>query len=314
MTRHIGIHHITAISGEPRATVRFYGDTLGLRLVKRTVNFDDPGTWHLYFGDEAGLPGSILTFFPWPDGHRGRTGVGQAAVTAFAVPEGSLGYWMERLGSRGVAFEGPVSRLGERAITIRDPDGMVLELVSAPVADLPAPASSVPAEHAIRGFHGTTIWTEGPAEATEKVLTSLGFTLAGEEEGRRRFGGTARLGRFVDLKRADRFWAGTGGVGTVHHVAFRAPDDAAQAAMRSTLVGEGLHVTPAVDRQYFNSIYFREPGGVLFEVATDRPGFLVDEPAETLGTELKLPPRYEPYRESIASALPPLEPEGVEVA
>lgn len=315
MTRSTGIHHVTAISGEPRATVQFYGDTLGLRMVKRTVNFDDPGTWHLYFGDETGSPGSILTFFAWPDGNRGRTGVGQAAVTAFAVPEGSLGYWMERFGSRGVAFDGPVSRLGERAITVRDPDGLLLELVSAPVGHLPVPAASpVPAEHAIRGFHGTTIWTDGAAPETEAVLRSLGFELVAEEEGRRRFGGTAELGRFVDLKRADGFWGGSGGVGTVHHVAFRVLDDAAQATMRTALVGDGLQVTPVVDRMYFNSIYFREPGGVLFEVATDSPGFLLDEPVETLGTELRLPPRYEPYRARIAEALPPLEPAGVEVA
>ncbi len=314
MTRHTGIHHITAISGEPRAAVQFYGDTLGLRLVKRTVNFDDAGTWHLYFGDETGSPGSILTFFPWPDGHRGRTGTGQAAVTAFAVPEGSLGYWMERLGSRGVPFEGPVSRLGERAITLRDPDGMVIELVGAPVAEVPAPASPVPVEHAIRGFHGTTIWTDGPAPATEAVLESLGLAFVGEGEGRRRYAGSATLGRFVDHKRADGFWGGTGGVGTVHHVAFRAPDDAAQGELRTALLGDGLQVTPVVDRHYFNSIYFREPGGVLFEVATDTPGFLIDEPAETLGTELKLPPQYEPYRDRIVASLPPLEPAALEVS
>lgn len=313
MTRTTGIHHVTAISGEPRATVQFYGDTLGLRLVKKTVNYDDPGTWHLYFGDETGAPGSILTFFPWPGGHRGRTGIGQAAVTSFGVPAGSLGYWMERLGGRGVAFEGPATRFGERAITLRDPDGMVIELVATDGNGTPAPGP-VPVEHAIRGFHGTTIWSDGPASGTEGVLETIGLTFIGEEDGRRRYAGNAPQGRFVDVKRADGFWRGTGGVGTVHHVAFRVPDDAAQVELRDRLLADGLQVTPVVDRNYFHSVYFREPGGVLFEVATDQPGFLIDEPLDRLGTEVMLPPQFAPYREQILESLPALEPATVEAS
>lgn len=310
-----GIHHITAISGEPRHTVQFYRDTLGLRLVKRTVNFDDPGTWHLYFGDQTGSPGSILTFFPWPGGRRGRIGAGQAAVTSYQVPAGSIGYWAERLGARGIAFEAPVGRFDERVLAFRDPDGLLLELVAAgPDAGGPAiPGSSVPAEFAIRGFGGTTIWTDGAAPATEAVLDTLGFRLLGEEGGRRRFTGTAPTGQFVDLRRVDGFWRGAGGVGTVHHVAFRVPDQAAQLEVRQSLLHTGAQVTPVIDRQYFHSVYFREPGGVLFEVATDQPGFMIDESLAELGSSLRLPPQYEAQRDAIAAHLPPLEP-GLDLA
>ena len=312
MTTPIGIHHITAISGEPRPTLQFYRDTLGLRLVKRTVNFDDPGTWHLYFGDETGAPGSILTFFPWPGGQRGRVGAGQAAVTSFQVPAGSFGYWMERLGARGIAFDPPAGRFDERVLTLRDPDGMVLELVAdttgvTSYAAVPAVPAQVPGEYAISGFHGTTLWVDGPAPATESVLEHLGFHFAAEEDGRRRFSGSASTGRHVDLKRVDGFWSGAGGVGTVHHVAFRVPDAAAQLALRERMLGAGMQVTPVVDRQYFTSVYFREPGGVLFEIATDTPGFAIDEPVATLGEHLQLPPQYEAYRVGIAAALPPLD-------
>lgn len=310
MTTH-GIHHVTAVSGEPAETLRLYGDVLGLRLVKRTVNFDDPGTWHLYLGDQAGSPGTIMTFFPVPGGLPGRVGSGQAAVTSFAVPPESLGYWMERLGARGVSFERG-ARFGERVLALRDREGMPIELVgSVAAASLPgweAP-SGIPAEHAIRGLHGVTIWTDGAAPGTEALLTrELGFREAVEEGGVRRFTSGAAVGGVVELRRTDGFWRGHGGVGTVHHVAFRAADDGAQAALRAALLRGGHHVTTVQDRQYFRSIYFREPGGVLFEVATDGPGFAVDEAAATLGESLKLPPWLEPEREAIAAALPPLHP------
>lgn len=311
-----GIHHVTAISGDPAATVRFYGDTLGLRLVKQTVNFDDPGTYHLYFGDRTGQPGTILTFFPFPDGIKGRIGTGQVAVTSFAIPLESVGWWMERLGSRGIAVEPPVGRFSERVIAFRDPDGMLLELVgSAEHAVLDGlPHSGVPAEHAIRGFHGVTIWSDGAAGGTESVLRDvLGFRDGGEEGGRRRLRGTAPLGGVVDIRRTDGFWRGMGGVGTVHHVAFRAPSELAQEDARRAVEGAGLQVTPVVDRQYFKSAYFREPGGVLFEIATDAPGFLRDEAEAQLGTSLKLPPWLEAHRREIEASLPALpEMEGVE--
>ena len=305
-----GIHHVTAISSDPAATLRFYGDTLGLRLVKQTVNFDDPGTFHLYLGDRTGAPGSILTFFPFPGGMRGRTGTGQAAVTSFAIPVESVGWWIERLGARGAAVESPVGRFDERVVALRDPDGMLLELVGSPrYAEVEGWAhGSVPAQHAIRGVHGVTLWTDGAAGGTEEVLTSLlGFQLAGGHAGTRRFRGDSPLGSVVDLRRADGFWRGTGGVGTVHHVAFRAPDEAQQLEVRRAVEEAGLQITPVVDRQYFKSVYFREPGGVLFEVATDSPGFLWDEAEPVLGTTLKLPPWLEPRREEIVRALPPLE-------
>jgi glyoxalase family protein len=308
MTTHTGIHHVTAITGEPRPTLQFYRDTLGLRLVKRTVNFDDPGTWHLYFGDTTGSPGSIMTFFPWPGGQRGRIGTGQSAVTSFRVPAGSFGYWMERLGARGIAFDPPTSRFGDRVLTFRDPDGLVVELVASGTAP-GAATGQVPAAYAIGGFFGTTLWLDGPAPGTEGVLRTLGLTLTCEDQGVRRWSGRASLGQHVDLRRADSFWRGLGGVGTVHHVAFRAPDGEAQQELRERLLRDGLQVTPVVDRQYFRSVYFREPGGVLFEVATDGPGFATDEPVETLGQALQLPPQYEGYRDGIAAALPPLEAE-----
>ncbi|HEX5819380.1 MAG TPA: ring-cleaving dioxygenase [Gemmatimonadales bacterium] len=307
-----GIHHVTAISGEPADTVRLYGDVLGLRLVKRTVNFDDPGTWHLYFGDRTGTPGSAITFFPVVNGYRGRVGTGQVAVTSFAIPPESLGYWMERLGARGVAFEHPVTRFDERVLALRDRDGMPLELVATPrVAATPGweGQAGVPAEHAVRGFHGVTIWSDGPAPGTESILTGhLGFREASEADGTRRFVTDAAIGGVVDVRRTDGFWRGSGGVGTVHHVAFRAADDAAQRLVRDALLRDGVQVTTVQERQYFRSIYFREPGGVLFEVATDSPGFLVDETDAALGSELKLPPWLEAQRAQIARVLPPLHP------
>ena len=312
-----GIHHVTAISSDPAATIRFYGDTLGLRLVKQTVNFDDPGTFHLYFGDRTGAPGSILTFFPFPGGRRGRIGTGQAAVTSFAIPMESVGWWIERLGARAVAVEAPVGRFDERVLALRDPDGMLLELVGSPRhADLEGRTQGgIPAEHAIRGMHGVTLWTDGEAPGTEEVLAGpLGFRLIGEHAGTRRFGGDAPLGSVVDLRRADGFWGGVGGVGTVHHVAFRAADEARQLELRRVVEEAGLHVTPVVDRQYFKSVYFREPGGVLFEVATDSPGFLWDEAEPVLGTTLKLPPWLEAHREEIVRTLPAFEVETAEVA
>lgn len=305
-----GIHHVTAISSDPAATVRFYGDTLGLRLVKQTVNFDDPGTFHLYFGDRTGAPGSILTFFPFPGGMKGRTGTGQAAVTSFAIPAESIGWWLERLGARGIAVDAPTGRFDERVIALRDPDGMLLELVgSARHAGLEGrEQGSVPASHAIRGVHGVTLWSDGEAAGTEDVLTGLlGFKAAGQEGATRRFRSDAPLGSVVDLRRTDGFWRGMGGVGTVHHVAFRAADEARQLDLRAAVENAGLQVTPVVDRQYFKSVYFREPGGVLFEVATDTPGFLWDEAESELGTSLKLPSWLESQREEIVRALPPIE-------
>jgi glyoxalase family protein len=316
MTMTAGIHHITAISGEIDRTLDFYVRVLGLRLLKRTVNYDDPGTYHLYFGDEVGRPGTILTFFPWPGGFPGRAGLGQAAATAFLIPQSSLDFWRARLRSAGVAYEGPEPRFDEQALSLVDPDGLPVDLVAR--ADTPPPSGEdrggVAAEHAIRGFHGVTLWVNGDPGTRALLAGPLGFAVRGEEKGRVRLAGAALLGSAVDLLQVDGFPQAAGGTGTVHHVAFRAPDDAAQAEIRDQLWEAGIATTRVQDRQYFRSIYFREPGGVLFEVATDGPGFTTDETPADLGRRLTLPPWLEPDRARIEAALPPFPPVPVEVA
>jgi glyoxalase family protein len=305
----MSVHHITAIAGDPQRNLDFYAGVLGLRLVKLTVNFDDPGTYHLYFGDEAGRPGSILTFFPWPDGSRGRQGTGQVGTLSLAVPPAALGWWIERLVRFGIKYDGPARRFDEQVLAFADPDGLLLELVATPrVADVePWAEGPVPAEHAVRGLHGATIWEDGDRGTAEFLARVMGWRQVGEEGNRLRFESAAHgAGSVIDLRRVPGFWAGAGGVGTVHHVAFRAPSDAAQLEQRARLVAAGVQVTPVVDRQYFQSIYFREPGGVLFEIATDPPGFTLDESAAELGTRLKLPPVYEGMRDRIERTLPPL--------
>jgi glyoxalase family protein len=305
-----GIHHVTAISGSPVRNLHFYARTLGLRFVKKTVNFDDPGTYHFYYGDEAGSPGSILTFFPWEHAALGRGGLGLAQTTAFRVPVGSIGYWTHRLVEKGVKHEAPVQRFGQTVLSLTDPDGMGLELVGVPGAEHEAAWASgdIPAEHAIRGFHGVTLLL-GEATATGAILTDvLGFSEAGREESWVRFEGNQGVGGIVDIHEARGFLAGRMGRGSVHHIAFRAKDDAEQAEMARKLVANhGQHPTEQKDRQYFRSIYFREPGGILFEIATDEPGFTVDEPLASLGTALKLPRFLEPRRKELEAILPPLE-------
>jgi len=282
---------------------------LGLRLVKQTVNFDDPGTYHLYYGDEIGQPGSILTFFPWPMAHRGVGGVGQAIVTAYAVPPGSLEYWRQRLTARGVRLIDVEKRFDERAMALADPDGLRLELVErASVASFtPWTGGPVPVTHALRGLHSVTL-AERSGEATAALLTGvLGFRAVADGGGRSRFAaGDEQSGSYVDILHLPDAAAGRVAAGSVHHVAWRVPDGAAQQALRSTLMAAGVGVTPVLDRQYFQSIYFREPGGVLFEIATEPPGFTLDEEASALGRTLKLPPWLEPDRDRIEAVLPRL--------
>ncbi len=303
----MGIHHITAIAGDPQRNLDFYHGILGLRLVKLTVNFDDPASYHFYYGDEIGRPGSILTFFPWPRGRRGRQGTGQIATVSLAIPPGSLGYWIERLLSHGIKYEGPSPRFDEQVLALKDPDDLLLELVATPRAAGLDAWSDGPLlrEHAIRGLHGATIWEDGDV-GTEQLLTGiLGFESAGEEAGLVRLVSPgAGLGATVNLRRAPGFWRGAGGVGTVHHMAFRAATDGEQLEKRARIEDLGLGITPVIDRQYFHSVYFREPGGVLFEIATDGPGFTIDEAVSELGTHLQLPPMYQPNRQSIERALP----------
>jgi glyoxalase family protein len=303
-----GIHHVTAIGGEPQRTVDFYAGTLGLRLVKLTVNFDDPGTYHLYFGDELGRPGTILTFFPSPGSPRGHRGAGQATTVAFSVPAGSLGFWADRLTARSVAAEPPRPRLDEEVIVLHDPDGLQLELVADPGGDTrePCEGGPVPPEHAILGLFGVTL-SEAHPEPTVSLLTrAMGFREVREGDGRFRVETGGGPGGTVDVLALPSEPRGRLAVGTVHHVAWRTPDDGEQAAWREHLMGDGLQVTPVIDRRYFRSIYFREPGGVLFEIATDPPGFAVDEPPASLGTVLRLPPWLEGARPRIQGALPPL--------
>ncbi len=304
-----GIHHVTAISGPARRNVEFYVGTLGLRLVKKTVNFDDPGTYHLYYGDEAGQPGSIITFFPWEHVAPGRLGVGETQETTFRVPEGAIGYWTQRFVEKGVRHTSPVRRFGETVLAFTDPDGMRLALVGVPGAEA-EPAWSVadiPADYAIRGFHGVSLLVKDAAPTGAILTDVLGYAEAAREGAYVRFTSNAAMGGVVDLRVAGDFLKGRAGGGSVHHVAFRAADDAAEMEMvRKLAENHAIHTTEQKDRNYFRSVYFREPNGVLFEIATDIPGFAVDEPADTLGQSLKLPAGLESKRDEIERVLPVL--------
>ena len=305
-----GIHHVTAIASDPQRNVDFYTDLLGLRLVKLTVNFDDPSTYHLYFGDEQGSPGTLLTFFPWPGATRGQLGTGQVGATAFTVPEGALDYWEDRLRLRDTAALKRQWRFEEEVLTFSDPDWMPLELIARPGAGNVAPweGGGIPFDYAIRGFDGVTLW-EKDLDASLNLLTgTMGFRLVGEDGARVRLradgDGPAAV---VDLLHLPDGRRGRHGPGTVHHVAWRTPGDTEQLAWREEIARLGFRVTEVMDRQYFRSIYFREPGGVLFEIATDQPGMGWDEPVEALGSRLRLPAWYEPERREIEAALPALE-------
>ncbi|WP_027170988.1 ring-cleaving dioxygenase [Methylobacterium sp. 10] len=308
-----GLHHVTAYAGDIQRNLDFYRRVLGLRLVKKTVNFDDPSTYHLYYGDEAGRPGTILTFFPVAHAARGRIGIGETQETAFRVPRASIGWWTHRLIEKGVDHDALVQLFGEPVLRLRDPDGMVLALVGVDEVAEAAPAwtgAEVPAEHAIRGFHGVTLLLN-EAEPTARILTGVfGFSEAGRDGAGRegamiRYANGGTLGGYVTLRAVGEFLRGRPGAGSVHHIAFRAKDDAEQASMVVDLTGtHGLQVTEQRDRAYFRSVYFREPGGVLFEIATDIPGFAVDEPAEALGEALKLPTFLEAHRARIEEVLP----------
>jgi glyoxalase family protein len=306
-----GIHHVTAIAGKPARNLDFYTHVLGLRLVKKTVNFDDPGTYHFYYGNEAGHPGTILTFFPWEYAAPGRTGVSLAQTTAFRVPVGSIGYWTHRLIDKGVKHDALIRRFDEPELSFADPDGMSLALVGVAGVDTQPVWSNgeIPAEHAVRGFHGVTLMLE-TAAPTGAILTDvLGFAQAGREGPYVRYRANDVLGGVVDIREAKGFLPGRMGRGSVHHVAFRAADDEEQATMARKLVDDcRLSPTEQKDRKYFRSVYFHEPGGILFEIATDAPGFTVDEPLASLGTALQLPAFLEPRRRDLEEVLPSLAP------
>jgi glyoxalase family protein len=300
-----GVHHVTAISGDAQANIDFYCGVLGQRLVKLTVNFDDPGSYHLYYGDELGRPGTIMTFFAWPGAPRGRVGPPQLTATAYAVPADSLAYWEKRLEGHGVAAR-PASRFGEPVLSFADPDGIRLELVaSESPGGHPPTGGPVPPEHAVRGFHGVTLSEEGYEKTARLLADVMGFHETASEGNRFRYqaagGGFASI---VDLLCVPDARGGSMGAGIVHHVAFRTPNDDEQAAWLKEIRRLGFNVSPVMDRSYFHSIYFREPGGVLFEVATDNPGFAADEPADRLGARLMLPAWMEQQRPAIEEMLP----------
>jgi glyoxalase family protein len=307
-----GLHHVTAITADAQKNIDFYCGVLGLRLVKLTVNFDDPASYHLYYGDELGRPGTILTFFAWAGAYRGRVGPPQVTETAFAVPPGALDYWTKRLQERGVKPQAAVERFGETALGFTDPDGMRLEIVSSLESvepkGQPWAAGPIPVEHAIHGFQGITVSEEG-YENTATLLTEvMGFRAVGNERNRFRYrAGTGDgFASTVDLLCVPDAHHGGMGAGVVHHVAFRTKDDAQQKAWHKEIAVKGFNISPVMDRTYFHSIYYREPGGVLFEIATDNPGFTLDEPSEELGTKLMLPPWLEPNRADIERAVPPV--------
>lgn len=305
----LGLHHITAIASDAGRTLDFYTRVLGLRLVKKTVNFDDPGTYHFYFGNETGAPGTILTFFPWAGIGPGRGGPGMATRISFSVPEGSLDFWEKRFSAMGVTYQPTTVRWDEKCLDFQDPDGLALSLVVPETLDTRPfwQQGGVEASFAVRGFHGVHL-TWRKLDTSSDILTGvLGYRLQGSEQNQYRFVSDAvREARIVDVTLSPEAHAGINRAGTNHHVAFRVRDEKSQDLVRERILALGLSPTSRIDRDYFYSVYFREPGGVLFELATENPGFTVDEPLAELGTSLKLPAQFESARADIEKLLPRL--------
>lgn len=301
-----GIHHITAIVGHPQENVDFYAGVLGLRLVKQTVNFDDPGTYHLYFGDEGGNPGTIITFFPWVGARQGVIGDGQVGVTSYVVPKGALAFWEKRLEKFTIPFT-KTERFGEEYLAFTDPHGLLLEIVEREEGKNNSwQFGEITPEHAIKGFGGATLLSKQPEKTAEVLEKVMGFEKVGEEGEYARFRSFGDIGNVIDLK-VTTGRSGAMGVGTVHHIAFRAVDDGDQLDWQKHVSSNGYQVTPVQDRNYFNAIYFREHGEILFEIATDPPGFAIDESKETMGEKLMLPNQYEQYREQLERRLIPID-------
>jgi glyoxalase family protein len=305
-----GIHHITALASNPQSNVDFYVDVLGLRLVKRTVNFDAPDVYHLYYGDESGQPGTVLTFFPFPDATRGKRGTGEISALAFEAPESSMDFWIGRLSKNDIHIDGPEMRFNNHVLGFQDPDGMRVELVfTKPRSEYHQWLNSpVPREYAIGRLHGATL-TLGRREETDRFLQkTLGFALLGQSGRRFRYVvGEPSNEAAIDIVVNPELPFARQSAGSVHHIAWRVADSASQVEWRKNLIDAGIYTTEVLDRNYFQSIYFREPGGVLFEITTDSPGFTVDEPIEELGSQLKLPAWLEPDRSKLERILPPLE-------
>ncbi len=336
----LGIHHITAIARNPQRNIDFYSGLMGLRLVKLTVNFDDPTTYHLYYGDLVGHPGTILTFFPWSEAPTGYRGTRQVIAISFLIPRGSMSYWTDRLKHNGISFVGPSKRFSDEFVSFQDPDGLVLELISPNDSQGERQQllqqqqktdnniwkeSPVSKDHAIRGFHSATLSEEGYENTASLLADTMGFKFIAKDnkEGRFRFGiveknisdqegasasSSSSVGSIVDVVCQPETSRGYIGIGTVHHIAWRAANDKHQTDLRKRIIKEAkLNPTPVIDRTYFHSVYFREPGGILFEIATDPPGFAIDERPEDLGKQLKLPEWLEPMRGRLEQLLPPVK-------
>ena len=307
-----GLHHITALASDPQRNAHFYTRVLGLRLIKKTVNFDDPETYHLYFGDTHGHPGTILTFFPHPLAKQGRHGVGQAVEISFAIPEQAFGFWINRLHEFGIPFQGPETRFGQKLVRFQDQDGQFIELIACKTTHsattTPWIKSTVPPDMAIIGFHSTTLWVSDHESIDSLLVSGFGYQRDGNESDRiRYYSDMNEIGHFIEVRHLPGFWRGAPSAGTIHHIALRAKDMDQLVMFQSDLKQAGYHVTETKDRSYFQSIYFREKNGILFEVATDTPGFTVDEPLDHLGQSLQLPPQYHAIRDSITAHLPPLD-------
>ncbi|WP_080237581.1 ring-cleaving dioxygenase [Spirosoma rigui] len=301
-----GLHHVTTLAGDTQRNVDYYTGLLGLRLVKKTVNFDAPDVYHLYYGNETGSPGTILTFFPYGNLPRGRKGVGQLTYTAFSVPTAAMSFWIDRLHEQSIPYAGPYKRFSETYLRFEDFDGAGVELVFNDEDQRPGWNNGrIPLEFAVRGFHTVTLNESNPDKTVKLLTETMQHTLVSEEEGRFRFkAGVGGPGNYVDVLHSPTDVRSLQGAGSVHHVAFSTDSDATQLTIQALLTEAGYHPTNVLDRQYFHSIYFREPGGILFEIATNPPGFAVDEPLAELGMALKLPPQYESRRAKVEAELP----------
>lgn len=301
-----GIHHITAIVGHPQENIDFYAGILGLRLVKKTVNFDDPGTYHFYFGNDGGKPGTIITFFPWANANQGKIGGGQVGITTYAIPSGKMPYWEDRLEKFNITYK-KSERFGEQYLQFADFHGLQLELVERSEGEQNNwTFGDITPDVAIKGFGGAVLYSVQPEQTIQTLEDTLGLKKVGEEGDFIRFKSNSDIGNIVDIKR-NPVERGQMGVGTVHHIAWRAKDDEDQLDWQEHVRKNGYGVTTVRDRNYFNAIYFREHGEILFEIATDPPGFAHDESYETMGQELKLPAQYEKYRERLTSSLIPIK-------
>lgn len=306
MKKTAGIHHISAIVGHPQENVDFYAGVLGLRMIKQTVNFDDPGTYHLYFGNEAGQPGTIITFFPWANAYPGVVGGGQTAVTSYVIPPGAMDFWEKRLDSFEIHYS-KSERFGENYLRFNDTHGLKLELVERTAGNANTwTFGDITPEYAIKGFGGATLYSVRPEKTMETLTDVMGLEKIGEEDDLVRFRSYGEIGNIIDLRKF-AMPRGKMGVGTIHHIAWRAKDDSDQLEWQKSVREAGYMPTDVKDRNYFNAIYFREYGEILFEIATDPPGFAIDETPETLGNELKLPVQYEDRREDMLQSLIPIE-------